>query len=217
MPYLDPRNIDPNSCRRWVPRTLPAEVREFGFYPDIDLLKPGDLVLVRNLDGNWTHRLIERFQKKLGYHERDFIWHHAAVYLGVDGKICEADLDGVRYGSLDRYSSGNHFIRIRRAPNLSDNQRWQIAVKSLVELNKRYSVEHLWELFRLAQFRLGRAPTKRVKPPKAARICSELYEDAFCKVTAETLSNPDDGEITPACLSRTDKLEDVSANWLLIS
>jgi len=145
------------------------------------------------------------------------MWHHAAVYLGVDGKICEADLDGVRYGTIDRYSTGNHFIRIRRSPNLTDNQRWQIAVKSLVELNKRYSIEHLWELLRLTQYRLGRSPTTRVKPPKSARICSELYEDAFCKVTAQTLSNPDDGEITPACLSRTDRLEDVSTNWLLIS
>lgn len=85
--------------------------------------------------------------------------------------ICEADLDGVRYGSIDRYSTGKHLIRIRRAPSLVDNQRWLIAVKSLVELNKRYSFEHLLELFRLTQFRLGRAPTKRVKPPKAARIC----------------------------------------------
>jgi|GEM_PF-4811966 len=49
MFYLDPRNIDAKSCRRWVPRTLPSEVRDFGFYPDIDLLKPGDLILVRNL------------------------------------------------------------------------------------------------------------------------------------------------------------------------
>jgi len=217
MDYLDPRNIDVNSCRRWVPRTLPTEVREFGFYPDIDLLMPGDLILVRNIEGNCTHHFIERFQQKLGYHERDYMWHHAAVYLGIDGKICEADLDGVRYGTIDRYSTGKHLIRIRRPSDLTDNQRWQIAVKSLVELNKRYSIEHLWELFRLAQFKLGRAPTKRMKPPKSARICSELYEDAFCKVTAQTLSNPDDGEITPACLSQTEMLEDVLTNWLLIS
>lgn len=65
MPYLDPRHIDVNSCRPWVPKTLPTEVREFGFYPDIDLLKPGDLVLVRILCGNWTHNLIECFQKNL--------------------------------------------------------------------------------------------------------------------------------------------------------
>jgi hypothetical protein len=181
MFYLDPRNIDAKSCRRWVPRTLPTEVRDFGFYPDIDLLKPGDLVLVRNLKGNWTHRVIERFQQRLGYHERDYMWHHAAVYLGVDGKICEADLDGVRYGTIDRYSTGNHFIRIRRSPNLTDNQRWQIAVKSLVELNKRYSIEHLLELLRLTQYRLGRAPTTRVKPPKSARSAQSSTRTRFAK------------------------------------
>jgi hypothetical protein len=144
------------------------------------------------------------------------IWHHAAVYLGAEGKVCEADLDGVRYGSLDRYSTGQHYIRVRRAPGLSDNQRWQIAVKSLVELNQRYSFEHLWELLRLSRFRLGRSPTTRVKLPRSAKICSQLYEDAFCKVTSETLSNPDDGEITPACLSRTEKLNDVQTQWLVI-
>lgn len=64
MLYLDPRNIDPNSYRRWVPRTLPAEVREFGFYPDIDLLKPGDLVLVRNLNGNWDSSTYRALSEK---------------------------------------------------------------------------------------------------------------------------------------------------------
>jgi hypothetical protein len=135
--YLDPSRIDREQCRWWAPKRLPTQVREFGYYPDIDLFLPGDLILVRNLNGNYSHKVIEAVQRELGYHERDCIWHHAAVYLGAEGKVCEADLDCVRYGSLDRYSTGQHYIRVRRAPGLSDDQRWQIAVKSLVELNQR--------------------------------------------------------------------------------
>ena len=81
--FLDPTNIDSDNCRNWVPHTLHAEVRKFGFYPDVSLLKPGDLILVRNLDGNITHKVIEAVQMNLGYHERDYRWHHAAVYLGI--------------------------------------------------------------------------------------------------------------------------------------
>jgi hypothetical protein len=214
--FLDPSNINHESCASWVPHTLHADVREFGFYPDVNLLKPGDLILVRNLKGNISHKVIEAVQKNLGYHERDYQWHHAAVYLGIAGSICEADLDGVRYASIDRYSTGSHCIRIRRPRNLSENQRWQIAIKSLIELNKSYSFGHLWELFKLSRFRLGRIPATRLKPPESAKICSQLYADAFAKVTLGLLSSNDNGEITPACLSRTEKLEDVHVNWVRI-
>ncbi len=214
--YLDPVNFDRESCPSWVPHTLHKNVREFGFYPDIGALRPGDLILVRNLKGNLSHRVIEAVQKNLGYHERDYQWHHAAVYLGIEGSICEADLDGVRYGSMDRYSTGNHFIRVRRPLGLSDDQRWQIALKSLIELNKGYSFGHLWELLKLSRYKIGRIPATRLKPPESAKICSQLYADAFAKVTLELLSSRDNGEITPACLSRSEKLEDVPINWVRI-
>lgn len=214
--YLDPRK-DKSNCREWTPITLPPEVREFGYYPDLSLLWPGDLILVSNIEGNFSHRIIEQVQTDLGYDkEKHAIWHHAAVYLGIDGRICEADLDGVRYGSIDRYSTGKHLIKARAAKGLTLDQRWHIALKSLVELNKRYSFEHLWEIFRLTQYRLGRVPTKRPKRSKSAKICSELYEDAFCKVTSQILSGPDDGEITPARLSASTDLSDIKLEWVRI-
>jgi hypothetical protein len=214
--FLDPSNIDRDTCKSWVPHTLHADVRKFGFYPDVSLLKPGDLILVRNLEGNISHKVIEAVQKNLGYHERDYRCHHAAVYLGIEGKICEADIDGVRYASIDRYSTGCHYIRVRRPLGLSEDQRWQIAVKSLIELKKGYSFWHLWELFKLSRFKIGRIPTTRLKPPESTKICSQLYADAFAKVTLELLSSGDNGEVTPASLSRTQKLEDVPIEWVRI-
>lgn len=214
--FLDPTSIDSSNCRNWVPHTLHAEVRRFGFYPDISLLKPGDLILVRNLDGNITHKVIEAVQMNLGYHERDSRWHHAAVYLGIEGNICEADIDGVRYASIDRYSTGSHYIRVRRPPGLSEDQRWQIAVKSLIELKKGYSFWYLWEIFKLSRFRIGQIPVTRLKQPESSKICSQLYADAFAKVTLELLSSGKNGEVTPASLSRTEKLDDVPIEWVRI-
>jgi hypothetical protein len=214
--FLDPTNIDRDNCKNWVPHILHAEVRKFGFYPDVSLLKPGDLILVRNLKGNITHNVIEAVQKNLGYHERDYQWHHAAVYLGIEGNICEADIDGVRYSSIDRYSTGSHYIRVRRPTDLSEDQRWQIAVKSLIELKKGYSFWYLWEIFKLSRFRIGRIPRTRLKQPKSSKICSELYADAFAKVTLELLSSGKNGEAIPASLSRTEKLKDVPIEWVRI-
>ena len=93
--YLDPRRTE-DITEEWIPPgPIPGKVRQFGFYPNVDDWLPGDLILVSNIQPNWTHHVIERVQKLGGYSENDARWHHAAVYLGSNGEICEADVGGV--------------------------------------------------------------------------------------------------------------------------
>ena len=86
----------------------------------------------------------------------------------------------------------------------------------MIELKKGYSFWYLWEIFKLSRFGIGRIPRTRLKQPESSKICSQLYADAFAKVTLELLSSGKNGEVTPASLSRTEKLEDVIIDWVRI-
>lgn len=212
--YLDPSNIV--SRGNWVPPgPVPRSIREFGFYPNVDDWLPGDLILVSNMSPNLSHHIIEQVQG-LGYAPEHARWHHAAVYL-TDGDICEANLTGVGLSSITRYV-GSHLIRVRRDmdDNISPEMRWRIAMRSLTKLNQPYAFEYLLDIGLLAVSGFSKLSNKFSRLPKQAKICSQLYQDAYSPITRKVLQNERCGEITPAFLSHTSILEDVKVHWLTI-
>ena len=184
---------------------------EFGFYPDISKLLPGDLILVHNLNGNFTHDLIEYFQGR-AYPREHSMWHHAAVYLGHCDDICEADLFGVCTNSLDRYACGKHLIRVRRGRDLDADTRWRIAIRALTRLRQSYSYSTILDTGYLAISKFkNQGAIKRTA--NSGLICSQLYSDAYQTATRTMLANRKCSEVTPAFLSSTRTLQDVPLSW----
>lgn len=209
--FLDPRDLS-NPGREFEPDEIPSiDVCRFGFYPDISVLQLGDLILVHNLYGNITHKIIEKVQAR-AYQSEHSRWHHAAVYLGHSDDICEADLAGVCTNSLDRYACGKHLIRVRRGRDLDDNTRWRIAIRALTRLRQSYSYSTILDTGYLAIKRFKQhGPIKR--SVNSGLICSQLYSDAYQTATRLMLANRKCNEVTPAFLSSTKSLEDVPLTW----
>ncbi|PSF36163.1 hypothetical protein C7H19_14295 [Aphanothece hegewaldii CCALA 016] len=212
--FFDPR--DPRTSKQWTPEfPISPSVRAFGFYPNLQDLLPADLILVSNIKPNFSHKIIEKVQLLGGYSQDDARWHHAAIYVG-DAHICEADLPGVECRIIERYLTGSHLIRVRRDMSLSIEQRWRIAIRSLTRLRQRYAFEYLLDLGKLALSGFGQLSPDQTRLPEKAKICSQLYADAYSPITGKVLQNLRSGEITPAFLSFTNQLTDVPVEWLKI-
>jgi hypothetical protein len=209
--FLDPRDLSKLGTE-YEPDEIPSvAVCRFGYYPDISLLLPGDLILVHNLHGNISHKIIEQVQAR-AYQLEHSKWHHAAVYLGHSDDICEADLAGVCTNSLDRYACGKHLIRVRRGRDLDENTRWRIAIRALTRLRQSYSYSTILDTGYLAIKRFKQhGPIKRTS--NSGLICSQLYSDAYQTATRTMLANRKCNEVTPAFLSSTKSLDDVPLTW----
>jgi cell wall-associated NlpC family hydrolase len=74
-------------------RELPLEARTWGRILDLSQLQPGDLLLTRPADPSTdaVSRGIIAAQERGGFHARHAQWTHAAVYLGDDEHVCEAN------------------------------------------------------------------------------------------------------------------------------
>src|SRR2546430_17156792 len=89
-------------------------------------------------------RAIMRAQDKGGFDPRHAQWIHAAVYLGDEENICEANFklpgyqDDVNICSAFRYCDGEHAIRARRPKNMTQKQRLRIAIGALTHLGRKY-------------------------------------------------------------------------------
>lgn len=207
---LDPRD---KSTKGVYESELPIRLktRKLGIYPNTQEWLPADLLLVSQINRSWTQNFIVNGQLQGGYPEKDARWGHVAIYLG-DNEICEAMPSGVRHLSIEEYVDGNHLLRLRRDTALSEEQRWRIAIRALTRLRTGYAFGRAFELagllvrgFNNLQFALRRN--------KSTCICSELYANAYSPISGKVLQNSKSGEITPAFLSSTTQLEDVSIYW----
>src|ERR1700693_4303524 len=80
----------------WRARTaLPQELLDSGLVPDFDVLHPGDLILVKASQPDFISKQIEKLQA-LGYGSEHAAWTHAAIYLGDELMLCEAQFDPER-------------------------------------------------------------------------------------------------------------------------
>jgi len=103
-------------------------------------------------------------------------------------------------------------MRVRRHPNLSEGDRFRLALAALRMLGLRYS---WWKAIRIG-FRLLGGLWKPSEPLLGrVVICSRVFYDASAEITRILLADcPLDGSTTPAHLSATSSLEDVEVGWL---
>lgn len=192
------------------PHTLPPAVRQFGYVPDFDEWRAGDLVLFSTTSPNLFQRHIVKTQIKLNYTEEDARWHHAAVYIG-DTYLCEARPGGVRYHPVVETLDGATSLRLRRDPNLAQDQRFLLAIKALLRLSRPYSYASVFRAF-LRPFNPRRF-VRFLLPRGRTLICSQLFHDAYIEATGSVLVERADIDPTPAALSATTRLDDVSLHW----
>jgi len=172
-----------------VDRELPKEARTWGRIVDLTALEAGDLLLFRPVDpaSDSISSSIMRAQIKGGLPSRHAQWTHAAVYLGDDEHICEANFkvpgaaNGVIIRSAFAYCDGTHAIRARRPRNMQAKQRLRIAIGALTNLGRGYGFMQIVEFAKAASGdrgfwnALGRGP----RAPAQSFVCSTLYQDAY--------------------------------------
>lgn len=207
----------------WQPPTsLPLAVRQFGRFPDVNALLPGDLILTRSLKCDCISGRIHAAQVKGGQHWRDARWTHAAIYVGDRIRVIEANFDwvqrdqnGVKMAPLSDYVGG-YRLRFRRLDGLTADQRWLIVIAAMSQLNTPYKFRYL--ISSLAASARGFWRDGDLENPSVARsgyVCSTLYQDSIAKVTGRLIEET--ARIcTPGTLSSTRTLTDVNVGWLKI-
>jgi hypothetical protein len=216
---LDPNNLGACEGATWRPEdTLEGRVRDFGYYPHMAELLPGDVILFCDVHPS-APRFIHNGQKT-HYRAQDSCWSHVAVYLGDGRTLCESNFaligkSGVSTVRLDKYV-GHHLIRVRRAPKITDEQRWKIALYSLTSLGEDYNLMAVVKFFFKAYTGGIEKIHRRNLYPRKARFCSQLFADAYGRSTGKLISNLTSDIITPAGLSMTMDLEDVPIRWAKI-
>ena len=212
---LDPRRTDlAREPNRSEPYTLPSAVRQFGFVPDFDDWLPGDLVLFSDLRRKRIHRQIVKTQKQPGHAPDDARWHHAAVYIG-DRYLCEARPGGVRYHPVVESVNRNTLLRVRRNNELTNSERFRVAIRALMRLSQPYSYGSILRAL------FGPVNPRRfvlsLRPQESAVICSQLFHEAYMEATGSILVERVDKAVVPAELSATDDLEDLNTQWVRLA
>jgi len=210
-----------------IDRELPREARTWGRIIDLTGLDAGDLVLFRpiELKSDSISWRIMRAQLDGGFQARHAQWTHAAVYLGDDEHVCEANFNvpgapnGVVIRSAFCYCDGKHAIRARRPKNMTSKQRLRIAIGALASLGKGYSFMQIVKFAKAADSRRGfwNSLSRGPQHPPQRFVCSTLYQDAY---NFAFLGNTVRMGIlcTPAHLSASEDFEqsDLGLRWLNI-
>lgn len=155
-------------------------------------------------------------QLRGGYGPDDARWEHAAVYIG-GGDICEATRNGVNIKPIFGYLR-SHLIRVRRNPDLTLDQRWNLAVHALRMKNYRYGFMSIVELHIKSIKGFWYNEDTPIHFPKSSVYCSQLYVNAHGKISKTALGNNKSGEDTPASLSLDTTLMDIKTlSWVKIA
>jgi hypothetical protein len=211
-----------------VNRELPLEARTWGRILDLTHLEPGDLLLTRPADPSTdaVSRGIMAAQERGGFHARHAQWTHAAVYLGDDEHVCEANFkfpgyrDDVEIRSAFVYCDGKHAIRARRPKNMTQKQRLRIAIGALTNLGRRYSYTQIltFGIAAISGRGFWNSADRKSRIKTQALVCSTLYQDAYnFAFKGNTVRM---GSLcTPAHLSASADFEpdDISISWLAIT
>lgn len=213
--WLDPENTATANPHSDPPgEQLPEAVRKFGFIPDLEVLRPGDVMLVSDLKRPFVSRQIISVQKAAGFDEWHSQWHHAAVYVG-NNMICEAQRKGVIAVPIFCYLTGRHLLRFRRDPAVSELMGYKIALEAALKLNYSYSTLAIVKLyFQAKRFGWNGSAGAPRPPSERATICSQLYADAYGLATEKTLDIKANPAVSPAHLSLNKVLEDIPIKWL---
>jgi len=184
-------------------------------YPHSGRLLPGDVLLFQPLKPGWLQSLIIGHQSKR-YEKEHAGYTHAAIYVGYDGLLCEAEFPGgVHLSNLDEKLE-DCCMTVRRPVGLTRNLRRAIARGAVEHRNTRYG----WEKLLQERF-LPESLRERLQPPITGEgaeavvkslICSTLCSRALLRGGVPVLP-PDRGLVLPAWLSKTPQLEDIDVGW----
>lgn len=218
---LNPRAI-PAAPRVWAPTfDLDPEAKRFGFFPDIDALLPGDLILTRSIEPGLTDVLIAAGQSGRALAAD---WTHAAMFTGAHDRIVESSFDGlftrnngVRIGHLTDYISDNEIL-VRRLHNHFVHSedpadataclvaRWRIVVSAMMHLRRPYG------FFRLLGF-LGRRRHIKRRMKNTDLVCSTLYAAAVADAVSRLLGT---GTPSPGELAESRDFDTIQIDWVQI-
>jgi hypothetical protein len=193
--------------------TVPAAARDFGYIPDLSLCRPGDLILSFSREPGFVERQITKTQTLVGFSNEDARWTHAAVFLYGD-YITEAVPEKVSFHEVCIWTFRD-VLRVRRSLQLSDDERYKIALCAVRNLGARYDTKVAISAGWKARFGLW----DRVWFPLTGRtiVCSKVYYDAHVEITRKLLDGCSiDDLVTPAHLSATRDLVDIAIPWLRV-
>lgn len=225
---LDPKDLS-NVSGVWNPdRPIRTDVRTFGHFPDLSSLKPGDLILTQDSEADFISKKIASAQIEAGFPAEDACWTHAAMYVGDNEKLVEANFDlilyvipksQIRVVSIEEYV-GKHVILFRRPKGLTDLQRWLLVIEAVSRVNQSYDFRFLWDTLVKVYLGYSRDSVQRKNPFKiyrdrTTRVCSTLYAYAYTVVTKKTISGKNDQPL-PAELSMSSEFDDIRCSWLKI-
>ena len=136
----------------------------------------------------------------------------ACCCFAYDDVLVEAlPFKGIVQQSIYSYVPSD-IMRIRRRPDLSDADRQKIAFYAMKNLGKRYG--HGDALSLGVDLAKGLWSKAALTTNRFVVICSQLYFDAILDVTQRRLTDcPAESPTTPAHLSATTDLIDVSVDW----
>jgi len=210
-----------------IDHELPQEARDWGRVIDLSALEAGDLILFRPVpaDSDRISFEIVHHQEKI-FPRRHAQWTHAAVYLGDDEHICEANFKvpnvkrGVNIRSIFSYCDGAHAIRARRPLNMSPKQRLRIAVGAMANVGAGYSFKNILKFAWAASTHRGIKHTFRwdIKYAETQSfVCSTLYQDAY-NFAFQGATIRQGSPATPAHLSASTDFSpaDLPLQWLTI-
>jgi len=118
-------------------------------------------------------------QKDHGFGPEHSRWHHAAVYIG-ERFICEARVSGTRYHPVDDLVV-DHKIRVRRDTGLTGDERYKIAIRAMMRLNRRYDYRPIigsW-IQTLPGRQIWGKSIRRSYSRQRAIQCTHLFHNAY--------------------------------------
>lgn len=173
---------------------------------------PGDVILMRGISPGLSGSAITFAHSQAALAADDSHWTHAAVFLSDDYIVEAVPGRGVIQRSF--YDDiPQRILRIRRRTNLTDIERYRIAMRALRMLDERYS---FWGALQLGwRMRNGLWNVQAFPALGRVVICSKVFYDAYGEVTRTLLKDcPVALPVTPAHLSATTDLDDVPIEWL---
>lgn len=199
---------------------------EFGFLPNINNLKPGDLILTSCIEPSSPNKVMRLLQRRQTSTTSE--WTHAAVYAGgwtvIEAVPFNKSGKGVRIGSLIEYVP-NHRLRFRRPKILINKETHEAEIMGLkIALQAALRVPNSsYGHVKIAQ--VGITLLKGIRyqyDPKNEEdrnniLCSGLYSKCVSIATGQFIQPEafitEDQPITPAMLAGASTMETLNVGW----